>query len=134
MNRFRHRYFYITASVLLALVVVFVCVDRPVKQERRIVERIASGKAVPPHFYVGPWLWKGLVVNLGLAALLVAATPWATRKLGGNIAHIQNAATSTKSEKRRETKAVVPGIIRPYKSESVLLRAQAKATLQHMGP
>lgn len=83
MNRFRNRYFYITASVLMALVVVLVCVDRPVKAERKIVERIASGKAVPPHWYVEPWMWKGLIVNIGLAGLLVAATPFASRKLGG---------------------------------------------------
>ena len=81
MNRFRNRYFYITASVLMALVVVLVCVDRPVKAERKIVERIASGKAVPPHWYVEPWMWKGLIANIGLAALLVAATPLARRKL-----------------------------------------------------
>ena len=44
MNRFRNRYFYITASILMALVVVLVCVDRPVKAERKVVERIAAGK------------------------------------------------------------------------------------------
>lgn len=83
VNRFRNRYFYVTASVLLVLIVVLMRVDRPVKQEKRIAERIASGKSVPTHYYVEPWLWKGLIVNIGLAGLLVAMTPFATRKLSG---------------------------------------------------
>lgn len=83
MNRFRNRYFRITASVLLALVAVFLSVERPVKTEKRIAGRIAAGKMVPVTWYVGPWLWKGLIVDIGLAALLVAATPFAARKLSG---------------------------------------------------
>lgn len=81
MNQIRNRYFYVTASVLLALIVVFLCVGRPVKAEKRIAERVAAGKTVPVTWYVAPWLWKGLVVDIGLAALLVAATPFASRKL-----------------------------------------------------
>jgi len=80
-NLLRNRYFCITASVLLALIVVFLCVGRPVKAEKRIAERIAAGKSVPVTWYVAPWLWKGLVANIGLAAVLVALTPLARRKL-----------------------------------------------------
>lgn len=84
MNRFRNRYFCITATVFLALIVVLVCVDRPVKMEKRIAERIASGQAVPGAWYVEPWLWRALILNIGLAGLLVAATPLAARTLRGD--------------------------------------------------
>lgn len=81
MTYFRNRYFCITASVLLALIVTFLCVDRPVKAEKKIADRIAAGKTVPVTWYVTPWLWKGLIANIGLATLLVALTPLARRKL-----------------------------------------------------
>lgn len=68
--------------MLLALIVIFLCVDRPVKAEKKIADRIAAGKTVPVTWYVTPWLWKGLIANIGLATLLVALTPLARRKLG----------------------------------------------------
>jgi hypothetical protein len=43
------------------------------KAERRLEERIASGKAVPWHFYAPVYQWRGLCLSLPVAALLVGA-------------------------------------------------------------
>lgn len=68
-------------GLLVALIVIWLSVDRPVKDERRLAERLASGKAVPHHFYVPVYLWRGLTVNLALGAALSAACIVAGRKL-----------------------------------------------------
>jgi hypothetical protein len=56
-------------------------VGRPEKAERRLQERVTSGKAVPWHFYTPVWLWRGLSSSLPLAALLVGVTAWDKRIL-----------------------------------------------------
>lgn len=73
-------YFRLTAALFLALLTALLVVERPVKVEKRIVERRETlGKAAPTHWLVPVWLWRGLAVNTGLAALLVALTPLAGR-------------------------------------------------------
>ncbi len=75
-------YFRLTAVLFLALLAALLIVERPVKLEKRITERLATqGKAAPTHWLVPVWLWRGLAVNTGLAALLVALTPLAARPL-----------------------------------------------------
>ncbi len=71
----------ILGALFLALAITLIAVDRPVKAEQRIEKRIAEGKSVPTHFYVAPWLWRGLVVNTGLAALLLAGSTFIARPL-----------------------------------------------------
>lgn len=71
----------IFGAFFLALAATLLAVGRPVKAEQRIEKRLADGKSVPTHFYVEPWLWRGLVVNTGLAALLLAGSGIASRKL-----------------------------------------------------
>lgn len=75
-------YFRLTAALFVTLVVLLLAVERPVKMERRIAERAATlGKDAPTHWLIPVWLWRGLAVNTGLAALLVALTPLAARPL-----------------------------------------------------
>ena len=76
-------YFRITAALLLFLVVVAFSVSDKTKHryESAMIERVEQGKAIPPHWYVPSWMWKGLLANVGLAALLVVASPWATKKV-----------------------------------------------------
>jgi hypothetical protein len=83
VNRFRNRYFYITASVFLALTVVVLCLEHPRRIDQRIVERKAAGKPVPTHWYVHAMGWRGLAVDAALAVLLMGLTPWAARRLKG---------------------------------------------------
>ena len=81
MNRFRNRYFYITASVFLALMVTLMCMESPRRVDQRIAERKASGKAVPTQWYVHAMGWRGLAVDAALAVMLMGLTPWAARRL-----------------------------------------------------
>lgn len=75
-------YFRITATIFVVLVVTLLVVERPVRMERRIAERaVTLGKDAPTHWLIPVWLWRGLAVNTGLAALLVALTPLAARPL-----------------------------------------------------
>lgn len=75
-------YFRLTSALFLALLTTLLLVDRPVKIEQRITERWETqGKIAPTHWLVPVWLWRGLALNTGLAALLVALTPWAARSL-----------------------------------------------------
>jgi len=75
-------YFRITAALLAVLVLTLLLVDRPVKLERRIVERAETlGKDPPTHWLIPVWLWRGLAVNTGLAVVLVGLTPLAARSL-----------------------------------------------------
>lgn len=68
-------------GLFVALLAAWLVVDRPVKAERRLEERIASGKPVPHHFYVPVYLWRGLTLNIALAAALAGACWIAGRKL-----------------------------------------------------
>jgi len=79
----RTTYFRLTAALLLVLVVVAFSVSDKTKHryEKGMRERMAEGKTIPPHWYVPSWMWKGLLVNLGLAGALVALSPWAGREL-----------------------------------------------------
>jgi hypothetical protein len=62
------------ALLLAAVLLLAWCfIPRPVKAEARLAERIASGKAVPSHFYQPVWLWRGLTASLPLSLLLVLA-------------------------------------------------------------
>jgi hypothetical protein len=70
----------IALGLMLTLAIVWLAVDRPEKAERRLVQRIESGKAVPHHFYVPVYLWRGLTVNVLLAGLTAAASFWAGRR------------------------------------------------------
>jgi len=63
-----NRAFALALGLFVSLLAAWLVVDRPVKAERRLEERIASGKAVPHHFYVPVYLWRGLTLNLGVAA------------------------------------------------------------------
>ena len=83
MLRARHPYVISTLSVFLVLLVTLLVVDRPVKSEREIERRIAEGKKVGLRHHVPVWLWRGLCVNVGLAGLLVALSPLATKPLRG---------------------------------------------------
>jgi len=83
MSRLRHPYFLSTAGLFLALLITLLVVDRPVKAEREIARREAEGKKPTLKTHVPVWLWKGLCVNVGLAAGLVALTPLAVRRLSG---------------------------------------------------
>lgn len=75
-----NRAFALALGLCVALLVTWLALDRPEKAERRLEERIASGKAVPHHFYVPVYLWRGLTLNLGVAALLAGACYYAGRK------------------------------------------------------
>jgi hypothetical protein len=73
-------YFRLTAALFLVLLTTLLLVDRPVKMEKRITERRQlQGKDAPTHWLIPVWLWRGLAMNTGLAALLVALTPLAAR-------------------------------------------------------
>lgn len=63
------------------LLVAVLCVEHPRKIDQRIAERKTAGKTVPVHWYVQADGWRGLACGAGLAALLVALTPWAGRPL-----------------------------------------------------
>lgn len=77
-----HPYCRLTAALFLALFLTLLLVERPVKMERRIAEREQTlGKSPPTHWLVPVWLWRGLAINTGLAAVLVALSPLATRQL-----------------------------------------------------
>ena len=79
---FASTYFRLTTVLFLALLATLLLVDRPVKMEARIAERWETqGKPAPTHWLVPVWLWRGLALNTGLAALLVALTPLAARPL-----------------------------------------------------
>lgn len=83
MQRARHPYVISTLSVFLVLLITLLVADRPVKSEREMERRIAEGKKVSLKHHVPVWLWRGLCVNVGLAGLLVALTPLATKPLRG---------------------------------------------------
>ncbi len=75
-------YFRLTGLLFLALLTTLILVERPVKIEKRIIERRQTqGKDAPTHWLAPVWLWRGLALNTGLAALLVALTPLAGRAL-----------------------------------------------------
>ncbi len=74
--------FALALGLFACFSVTWLVVDRPIKAERRLEERIASGKAVPHHFYIPVYLWRGLTVNLGVAALLAGAAYFAGRRTG----------------------------------------------------
>lgn len=75
-------YFRLTAALFLVLFTTLMVVDRPIKIEKRIVERQEiQGKEAPTHWLVPVWLWRGLAVNTALAGLLVALTPLARRSV-----------------------------------------------------
>ncbi len=77
---FASNYFRLSAALLLVLLAALLVVERPVKMEKRIAERQQTlGKDAPTHWLIPVWLWRGLAVNAGLAALLVALTPLAAR-------------------------------------------------------
>lgn len=77
---FSSNYFRVTAALFLVLCTTLLVVDRPVKIEKRIAERLAlQGKDAPTHWLVPVWLWRGLALNTALAAALVALTPLARR-------------------------------------------------------
>jgi hypothetical protein len=77
----RNRAFALALACVAVLAVAWMMVERPVRDERRLAERIASGKAIPHHFYVPVYLWRGLLVNVGLGVLLAGACYLAGRKL-----------------------------------------------------
>lgn len=81
-------YFRLSALLFLALLTTLLSVQRPVKMEMRILERQQTlGKTAPTHWLVPVWLWRGLAVNTGLAALLVALTPLAARPVRSSLSH-----------------------------------------------
>jgi hypothetical protein len=70
------------ACALFALLLITWCaVERPVKAERRLAERVQSGKAVPWHFYAPVWSWRGLTAALPVAALLIVTTALGTGRV-----------------------------------------------------
>lgn len=81
MHRLRHPYFVITAAVLIALVITYRNVPRPIKAEREADARQAEARYTPMKWMVPAWMWRGLRVDIGVAALLVSLTPLATRRL-----------------------------------------------------
>ena len=81
MHRLRHPYVLISSALLLGLIIVFANVRSPEKQEQQIAERIAAGKKPSTKMLVTVWLHHGLVINVGLAACLLALTPLACRSL-----------------------------------------------------
>ena len=79
-------------SLFLALLTAWVAIDRPEKAEKRLSERILSGKAVPHHFYVPVYLWRGLTLNVVLAGLASVAAVFAGRKVSGSEVQIPKAS------------------------------------------
>ncbi|MBL9114741.1 MAG: hypothetical protein JNJ83_07005 [Verrucomicrobiaceae bacterium] len=79
-------------SLFLALLTAWVVIDRPEKAEKRLSERILSGKAVPHHFYVPVYLWRGLTLNVVLAGLASVAAVFAGRKICGSEVQIPKAS------------------------------------------
>lgn len=81
MHRLRHPYVLITSALLLGLIVAFATFKKPVKQEQQVAERLADGRKPSMKLMVPVWLHRGLVVNIGLAACLLALAPLACRSL-----------------------------------------------------
>lgn len=77
----RNNYLLLTCLLLIVLLLAAVLIEHPRKVDQHIAERKAAGKAVPTHWYVHADVWRGLTVDAVLAALLMALTPWAGRKL-----------------------------------------------------
>lgn len=90
-----NRAFALALGLFFAVTVACLVVERPEKAERRLAERIASGKAVPHHFYVPVYLWRGLTLNLAVTALLAGACSLAGRRLE-NPGSIPSAPPSSK--------------------------------------
>lgn len=80
MSRLRHPYFLATATLLLALLVTFSLVKRPVKAEREADRRQAEGRSTPMKYMAPAWLWRGLRADLVVAGALLALTPLAVRR------------------------------------------------------
>jgi hypothetical protein len=81
MSRLRHPYVMSTVGVFFVLLITLLVVDRPVKSEREIQKRVALGKKPTLKHHVPVWLWRGLCVNVGLAGVLVALAPLASRRV-----------------------------------------------------
>jgi hypothetical protein len=77
----RNNYLRLTCLLLISLLVAAIFIEHPRKVDQHIAERKAAGRSVPTHWYVHAEGWRGITVNVALAALLVALTPWAGRKL-----------------------------------------------------
>lgn len=72
----------VCAAVFASLLIARVSIDRPEKAERNIQKRQAEGKVISPEAYVPVWLYKGLELNVFLAAALLLASPWLGRGRG----------------------------------------------------
>lgn len=101
-------YFRITAALFVVLLTTLMLVDRPIKIEKRIVERReVQGKDAPTHWLVPVWLWRGLAMNTALAAVLVALTPLARRPAFPNRVVLPKSKPFSNREKILLTASVV---------------------------
>jgi len=76
--------FAVGLALLITLATIWFAVDRPLKEEKRLQERINAGKDVTYQLCVPVYLWRGLSVNVALAAVLAAGCLIAGRKLSSS--------------------------------------------------
>jgi hypothetical protein len=81
MSRLRHPYVMSTVGVFFVLLITLLVVDRPVKSERELANRLAEGKKASLKHHVPVWLWRGLCVNVGLSGVLICLAPLAMRRV-----------------------------------------------------
>ncbi len=76
-----NRALLLAVALFAAVLATWVAVDRPVKEEKKLARLLEAKNSASWRAYVPVYLWRGLTVDVGLAALLVAACAVAGRRL-----------------------------------------------------